>query len=261
MSAQPRYGVDAPGVVRGLLGSGAVGLGLGAAFIAFGKPPWTDAVGALLAAAALVPTGLGLSMVAYAAGGKQVLRDALLNRLEWRGDEIVLDVGAGRGLMAVGAAKRVPRGRVLALDIWSQVDLSGNGPEALSTNARLERVADRIEILTGDARKLDLPDASVDVVVTPRSRTSFTASSLNSRLTFRRCISILQFQKHLILVSKEPAAVQTARRDPCRDPRSFGTGDQDVAGQTILLKEAGATRVHTSGLQTRHPVKTTITQR
>ena len=58
MSAQPRYGVDAPGVVRGLLGSGAVGLGLGAAFIAFGKPPWTDAVGALLAAAALVPTGL-----------------------------------------------------------------------------------------------------------------------------------------------------------------------------------------------------------
>ncbi len=165
MSAQPRYGVDAPGVVRGLLGSGAVGLGLGAAFIAFGKPPWTDAVGALLAAAALVPTGLGLSMVAYATGGKLVLRDALLNRLEWRGDEIVLDVGAGRGLMAVGAAKRVPRGRVLALDIWSRVDLSGNGPEALATNARLERVADRIEIVTGDARKLDLPDASVDVVV------------------------------------------------------------------------------------------------
>ncbi len=43
-----------------------------------------------------------------------------------------------------------------------------------------------------------------------RSRTSFTASSLNSRLNFRRCISILQFQKHLILVSTEPAA---AHRD------------------------------------------------
>src|SRR5690606_6832019 len=41
---------------------------------------------------------------------------------------------------------------------------------------------------------------------TPRSNTSFTASSLNSRLNFRRCIVTLRFQKHLILVSTKPGA-------------------------------------------------------
>jgi hypothetical protein len=45
---------------------------------------------------------------------------------------------------------------------------------------------------------------------TPRLRTSFTASSLNSRLNFRRCSSILQFQKHLIPVYTEPAAAHAA---------------------------------------------------
>lgn len=44
---------------------------------------------------------------------------------------------------------------------------------------------------------------------TPPPRISFTASSLNSQLIFRRCISIVQFQKYLILVSMETAAAQT----------------------------------------------------
>jgi hypothetical protein len=43
--------------------------------------------------------------------------------------------------------------------------------------------------------------------VTPRSVTSFTASSLNSRLNFRGVISTLQFHGHnLIFVSTKPAA-------------------------------------------------------
>ena len=43
---------------------------------------------------------------------------------------------------------------------------------------------------------------------TPRSRTNFTASSLNSRLNFRRCIYTLRFRKHLISVSTKSAAAQ-----------------------------------------------------
>ncbi len=46
---------------------------------------------------------------------------------------------------------------------------------------------------------------------TPRSRTNLTASSLNSRLNFRRCIVTLWFRKHLILVSTKPAAAQNFR--------------------------------------------------
>jgi hypothetical protein len=46
---------------------------------------------------------------------------------------------------------------------------------------------------------------------TPRSRTNFTASILNSRLNFRRCIATLQFQNHLISMSTKPGAAQFAR--------------------------------------------------
>ena len=46
--------------------------------------------------------------------------------------------------------------------------------------------------------------------VTHRSPISFTASTLNSRLNFRRCIHTLRFQKYLISVSTERAASQTA---------------------------------------------------
>ena len=67
--------------------------------------------------------------------------------------------------MTVGAAKRVPRGRVIAIDVWRAEDLSGNGPAALSANGRAEGVSGQIEVRTVDARALDLPDASVDVVL------------------------------------------------------------------------------------------------
>ena len=53
-------------------------------------------------------------------------------------------------------------------------------------------------------------DEEACATFTPRSRTSFTASILNSRLNLRRSIFVLQFQKHLNLVSMKPAAGQRA---------------------------------------------------
>jgi SAM-dependent methyltransferase len=163
VKAKPSYGVDAPGVVRGFFGAGTMlavaGLvmliELAGTFRLFGWP-------LIIAAVALL--GLGVSMLLYSFVGKRRLRYHLLCCRAWRGDEVVLDIGAGRGLMAIGAAKLVPRGRVFAIDVWSGKDLTGNSPDALRANASLERVQDRIEIVTGDARKLDFPDASVDVV-------------------------------------------------------------------------------------------------
>jgi arsenite methyltransferase len=157
---RPDYGVDAPGVVRGLLGGGGAAC-LGAVLLSgiIGGFAW------ILVLVGMVLLVLGTSMLAYAYVGKHMLREHLLAQREWRGDEVVLDIGAGRGLMAIGAALRAPHGTVIALDIWSQVDLSDNTPEELTKNAKLLGVSDTIEIVTGDARKLDMPDASVDVVV------------------------------------------------------------------------------------------------
>ena len=160
-----RYGVDAPGVIRGLIGGGLAGTAAGWATNRYGGSPLISVLGAIVGIGAIVPTVLGASMIAYAAGGKRRLRDWMLNRIVWRGDETVLDVGAGRGLMAVGAAKRVPKGRVIAVDIWRDEDLSNNGAAGLIANAQAEHVADRIEIRDEDARKIDLPDASIDVIV------------------------------------------------------------------------------------------------
>ncbi len=51
------------------------------------------------------------------------LRDRLLNSLIWRGDEQVLVVGSGRGLLLSGAAKRLTSGKATG------IDLKGDAPE------------------------------------------------------------------------------------------------------------------------------------
>lgn len=161
MTSHPRarYGVDGWPYVVGLTAT-AVVAGTGAALVR--RRAAVSGVLATVSLAAAVPALLGSR---YVLVGKLRHRDRLLDRVPWRGDEVVLDVGAGAGLMAVGAARRVPRGLVLAVDLWVGKDLSGNGPDRLRRNAQLEGVADRVEVRTGDARALDLPDASVDVVL------------------------------------------------------------------------------------------------
>lgn len=108
---------------------------------------------------------VGVIMIWSSRVGKLRLRDRILDSLPWRGDEKVLDVGCGRGLMLIGAAKRLKTGKATGVDIWSTEDLSGNSPEATLSNAKAEGVAERIKIDSGDARKLPFPDASVDTVV------------------------------------------------------------------------------------------------
>ncbi len=97
--------------------------------------------------------------------GKIRERERLLDRIAWTGGERVLDVGCGRGLMLVGAAKRLSSGKATGVDIWQAEDLSGNRPEAPLENARREGVADRVEVKTADMRALPFPDGAFDVVV------------------------------------------------------------------------------------------------
>jgi arsenite methyltransferase len=95
---------------------------------------------------------------------KHRVAKALLDSRSWSGNETVLDVGCGRGLIAVNAARRVPNGKVFGVDIWQQRDLAGNHPDAILANATAAGVADRVVIDTGDARKLPYPNDHFDVV-------------------------------------------------------------------------------------------------
>jgi len=97
--------------------------------------------------------------------GKLRVREKVMDSLPWRGDEQVLDVGCGRGLLLVAAARRLRAGKATGIDIWQRQDLSGNDPQAAWENARIEGVADRVEIREGDARQIPFPDATFDIVV------------------------------------------------------------------------------------------------
>ena len=92
-------------------------------------------------------------------------RDAILDLVAWKGDEVVLDVGCGRGLMMVGAARRLTTGRAVGVDIWSERDQSDNLEIAAITNAQIEGVIDLVSVQTADMRQLPFADHSFDVIV------------------------------------------------------------------------------------------------
>jgi len=167
------YGIDAPNVVRNLAMSGGAALLLAVALML----RWLPAALRLpLGPAALVfPLSQLVWPGAWLAGtacwmycssryGKLSHRNAVLDRIEWQGDERVLDVGCGRGLILVGAAHRVPRGGAVGIDVWHEEDLSGNRARVPGRNAMLEGVAERVRIATADMRHLPFVDSSFDVV-------------------------------------------------------------------------------------------------
>jgi len=96
--------------------------------------------------------------------GKFVAWDRVLDDLRLQGDETLLDLGCGRGAVLLAAAKRLPRGRAIGVDLW-RADQTENSQQATLANAALENVADRIEVHTADMTALPLADDSVDVVV------------------------------------------------------------------------------------------------
>ena len=130
------YGIDAPTVVRNLLIAGTLTLAIaiGAAIGLLPKELVLQA-GAVtirfpLLRSALPATGglLGGAAWMYLGSrfGKISERERLLDFISWRGDEKVLDVGCGRGLLLVGAARRLRSGSSTGIDIWQMEDLSGN---------------------------------------------------------------------------------------------------------------------------------------
>jgi arsenite methyltransferase len=162
------YGIDAPPVVRNLTIAGAGTVVVGVLLnIALGS------IQAILAAALLI-WGLlaGLSMLVTAGlmvwsskVGKLRAREWLIDSLDLRGTETILDVGCGRGLLLNAAARRLTTGKAIGLDLWQAADQSGNNPEAALANARAEGVTDRVEVKTGDMRELPFEAGTIDVVL------------------------------------------------------------------------------------------------
>src|SRR5277367_4235602 len=158
----PDHGLDAPGAVYA-----AFVLGLAGAVIGF-VLVWTSSrhvsLGYAIQIVGVWFVILAALMFASSRFGKFRARDRLLERLKLRGDEAVLDVGCGHGLLLIAAAKMLPRGHAVGIDLWS-MDQSDNSREATLRNAVLEGVAQRETVHDGDMRKMPFADRSFDATV------------------------------------------------------------------------------------------------
>jgi len=173
---KPDYGIDAPNVIRNLFAVGILGLLLLFSIII---KLWSGiiVVGPIAQETILIPVApigfcvsIGFISMAFwmlwsSKIGKIRTREKLLDNISWKGNETVLDIGCGRGLMLIGAAKRLDKGNAIGIDIWQSEDLSGNNMEATLKNISLENVEDRTEVKTADMRQLPFSENTFDVVL------------------------------------------------------------------------------------------------
>jgi SAM-dependent methyltransferase len=165
LANKPNYGIDAPNVIRNFFIAGAVFLIIDLAFprVTIAHIEFVLSPGFLWPALWFI--FFGVLMLLYSLIGKFRHRDRILAKVTWTGAENVLDVGTGRGLLLIGAAKRLTTGHATGIDIWNAEDLSGNGPEALKANIALEVVGEKTTIKSEDARQMSFSDGSMDVVL------------------------------------------------------------------------------------------------
>jgi trans-aconitate 2-methyltransferase len=170
----------------------------------------------------------------------QAWADALLDRLELRGDETVLDAGCGSGRVTVKLLDRLPRGHVIAVD----------GAPSMVGEARA-LLGDRATVLAADLVELEL-DAPVDAVFSsavfhwiPDHETLFArlhaALKPGGRL-------VAQCGGHGNIARFRSAADAVARREPYAGPLAAFRGVwnyQSAEATAERLATAGFTDVQT----------------
>jgi arsenite methyltransferase len=203
-AAKPDYGIDAPGLVRFF----AIGAAVMSALVLVGftfipdRNFWISIALGLGLTAAFYLAGMALLMVFWSKVAKIRGRDQVLGRIAWRGDEQVLDVGCGRGLMMIGAAKRLTTGKASGIDIWQARDQSDNLPDGAMINAQIEGVTDRIAVETADMRALPFTANHFDVVMSHWVVHNLP-SQVDRNLTLAEMVRVLKPSGTLILCDIE----------------------------------------------------------
>ena len=168
MNKKADYGFDAPNVIRNLFVIGILCMAVPYFLNNFSDKQYYSIW--LLVIICLMVMGLcltltGIVMIFSSKIGKLKERERILNILNVCGDENILDVGCGRGLYLVGAAKRLVTGKITGIDIWQSEDLSGNHMDNTIKNAVVEGVRDKVKIETADMRKMPFESETFDMVL------------------------------------------------------------------------------------------------
>jgi SAM-dependent methyltransferase len=167
-SGKTGYGIDDPRIIGELLIAGVLAVAVGiiiSAYTASTSPRTADA-------ALIGGPGVGFLILVVAAAlywssnlGKPREMAKLVNSIPWGGDEVVLDLGCGRGLASVMIGKKLQGGYVVGVDTWSKARISGNDPLSVLANAAHENTGGRVSAVKAQSAQLPIADQSVDVVV------------------------------------------------------------------------------------------------
>jgi len=156
------YGLEARATVRHMFSRGAWTLAFGIALFLINRSEYPGPAAHILIALGLIGLAfiaVGMVMVRSSRVARFEARDRILDALALKGDERVLDVGCGTGVMLIGVAKRLKSGRVTGLD------LSGEAAIA-KENAKLEGAGDKVQrIDVVETPKFVYPDNYYDAVV------------------------------------------------------------------------------------------------
>ena len=82
-------------------------------------------------------------------------------------NSLMLDVGTGRGLVAISLAKACKKCKVIGIDTWDPITLSGvsgNTMENAIKNAEIEKVSKKVKFQKADARELPFENNTFDIV-------------------------------------------------------------------------------------------------
>lgn len=167
--AKPDYGVDAPAVMRNffLIGAAFLLIAIFGPHILHLGPVKINLRSFYWPGGFLI--GEGFLFLLYVKFGKFRHRDFMLSMHSWRGDEQVLDVGCGRGLLLAGVAKRLAAlngsGHVTGIDVWSNEDMAGNSEAATRRNLDIEGIEQRCTLVGQPAQQMGFPDSSFDLIV------------------------------------------------------------------------------------------------
>jgi SAM-dependent methyltransferase len=102
----------------------------------------------------------------FSPGGGNVqarIRELVSDQLVWDGDGTLLDIGCGDGALAIEAATKYPKARIVGIDYWG-----GNweySKEACEKNAKIAGVSERTFFEKASAVKLPFTDEYFDAVV------------------------------------------------------------------------------------------------
>lgn len=157
------YGLDAPSAVKCLLFFGCGAFALTPFAFLVDDPFWQLCALLLGPTSSLIFFWISLSKVYSSKIKKPKLISKLIEELDLQPDQRLLDLGCGKGIFLIEAAKRLEPKNAYGVDIWDKYDHSDNSVGETLNNARKEGV--EVCIQTADIRSLPFPDGSFDAVV------------------------------------------------------------------------------------------------